>query len=378
MDFDLTEEQAAYREQVLRFAERELGTAGDGDVECFRRRWRACAEFGIQGLAVPAEYGGSGADAVTTMVAMEALGLGCPDNGLLFSLNAQMWACQHPIARYGSVSQRRQHLPGLCDGSQIGAHAMSEPGSGSDAFALATTVESRDGRHVLTGSKVFVTNGPVADLFLVFATADRARGFGGLSAFLVPRDAPGLTVGPPARKMGLEGSPMSELFLDGCAVPDDAMLGPPGAGMAIFSAAMQRERSLILATTVGSMERGLRRCLAHARERRQFGQPIGKFQSVASRIVDMKLRLETARLLLYRLGWMIDNGRQVDLDSALVKLHLSEAFVQSSLDAVQVHGGYGYMVEYGVERDVRDAIASRIYSGTSDIQRNIAARAMGL
>jgi alkylation response protein AidB-like acyl-CoA dehydrogenase len=378
MDFDLTEEQEAYREQVLRFADRELSADAGGSVDCFRSRWRACADFGIQSLAIPTEYGGSGADAVTTIVAMEALGQGCPDNGLLFSLNAQMWACQYPIARYGTAQQKRRYLSGLCDGSLIAAHAMSEPGSGSDAFALATTVQTRDGSHVLDGSKVFVTNGPVADVFVVFATADRARGFGGLSAFLVPRDTPGLTVGSPARKMGLEGSPMSELFLDGCAVPDDAMLGPAGAGMAIFSAAMQRERSLILATTVGSMERVLRRCLAHARERRQFGQPIGKFQSVASRIVDMKLRLETARLLLYRLGWLIDRGRPVDLDSALVKLHLSEAFVQSSLDAVQVHGGYGYMVEYGVERDVRDAIAGRIYSGTSDIQRNIAARAMGL
>jgi alkylation response protein AidB-like acyl-CoA dehydrogenase len=171
---------------------------------------------------------------------------------------------------------------------------------------------------------------------------------------------------------------MSELFLDGCVLPDDAVLGQPGMGTAIFTSAMRRERSLILATAVGTMERDLQRCLEHARERRQFGQPIGKFQSVASRIVDMKLRLETARLLLYRLAWSLDRGRPVDLDSALVKLHLSESFLQSSLDALQVHGGYGYMAECGLERDVRDAVASRIYSGTSDVQRNIAARAMGL
>lgn len=216
------------------------------------------------------------------------------------------------------------------------------------------------------------------DVFLVFATIDRTRRMGGLCAFLVPRSAPGVGVGPPLTKMGLDGSPMSEVSLDGCTVPEDAMLGEPGAGMAIFNAAMRRERSLILATTVGTMDRSLQRSIAYARERRQFGQPIGKFQSVAGRVVDMKVRLETARLLLYRLGWLIDQGRPTDLDSALVKLHLSECFLQSSIDAVQVHGGYGYMAELGLERDVRDAMGSRIYSGTSDIQRNLAARALGL
>ncbi len=380
MDFDLTEDQAAYRDSVLGFARRELAEmpAGDAGLECFRRRWRACAEFGITGLPVPAEYGGTGADMVTVVAALDALGLGCPDNGLLFSLNAQMWACQHPIVAFGSEPQKRAYLPRLCDGSLIAAHAMTEPGSGSDAFALSTTARQSGDGYVLSGSKVFVTNGPAAGLFLVFATTNRSRGFGGLCASLVPADAPGLTVGPPARKMGLDGSPMSELFLDDCAAPEDAVLGEPGMGMTIFASAMKRERSLILATTVGTMQRSLDRCLLHARERKQFGKPIGEFQAVASRIVDMKLRLETARLLLYRVGWLIDRGRPFDLDSALVKLHLSEAFVQSSLDALQVHGGYGYMTENGLERDVRDAIASRIYSGTSDIQRNIAAAAMGL
>jgi hypothetical protein len=375
MDFDLTDEQRSYREQVARFVQREL-TCPAGDDP--RAAWRRCAEIGIQGLAVPVEYGGTGAGALTTIVAMEALGFGCADNGLLFAINAQMWACQYPIARFGTPAQKERYLPGLGDGSLIAAHAMTEPESGSDAFALRTTARRNGDRWVLHGSKVFVTNAPIADLFLVFATIDRRRAFGGLCAFLVPRAAPGLTVGPAARKMGLDTSGMAELFLEDCEVPEDALLGKTGMGMAIFSAAMQRERSLILATTIGTMERSLQRCLDHAKERRQFGQPIGKFQLVASRLVDMKLRLETARLLLYRLGWLIDHGRPSDLDAALVKLHLSECFVQSSLDAVQLHGGYGYMAEYELERDLRDAVASRIYSGTSDIQRNLAARAMGL
>jgi hypothetical protein len=171
---------------------------------------------------------------------------------------------------------------------------------------------------------------------------------------------------------------MSEVFLDDCVVPAANLLGKPGGGMAIFNASMERERSLILASTIGTMQRNLERSVAYAKTRRQFGQPIGKFQAVAHRLVDMKVRLESARLMLYRLGWLMDHGKPSPLDSALVKLYLSECFVESSLDALQVHGGYGYMTENGIERDVRDAIASRIYSGTSDLQRNLAARWMGL
>ena len=255
---------------------------------------------------------------------------------------------------------------------------MSEPGSGSDAFALAMTATPHGDGFRLSGSKTFVTNAPIADLFIVFARAPGTQGFGGLSGFLIERDTPGLSVGPPMEKMGLHSSRMGEVFLDECDVPASSLLGRRGAGMPVFAAAMERERSMILASTIGTMERGLERSLSHAKERQQFGQPIGKFQAVSHRLVDMKLRLETARLLLYRLGWLLDQGHPAALDSTLVKLHLGESFVASSLDALQIHGGYGYMAEYGLEADVRDALASRIYSGTSEIQRNLAARHMGL
>jgi alkylation response protein AidB-like acyl-CoA dehydrogenase len=225
---------------------------------------------------------------------------------------------------------------------------------------------------------MFVTNAPVADLFLVFATIDRSRGFGGVCAFLVERDDPGLAVGKPARKMGLDSSPMSDVVLQDCVVPAGRMLGAAGGGIGVFNAAMERERSFILASTLGTMQRDLDRCVSHARERRQFDQPIGRFQAVSHRIVDMRLRLDTARLLLYRLGWLMEQGRPIGLESALVKLHLSECFLQSSLDAVQIHGGYGYLTECELEQDVRDAVASRIYSGTSEVLRNLAARHMGL
>jgi hypothetical protein len=289
-----------------------------------------------------------------------------------------MWACEMPILKFGTEEQKRRYLPGLCDGSLMAAHGMSEPGSGSDAFSLATRAELRGDRYVLNGSKTFVTNAPVADVFIVFATTDRSLGFAGLCAFLLDRDTPGFEVGEPIHKMGLRTSPMSELFLNDCEIPAENMLGKRGGGMALFNSSMEWERSIILAGTVGSMERQLERSIAYARERKQYGQPIGKFQAVSHRIVEMRLRLDTARLLLYRLGWLMSNGKATSLDSALAKLHLSESFLQSSMDALQIHGGYGYMTEYELEREVRDAFGSRLYSGTSDIQKNIAARMLGL
>jgi alkylation response protein AidB-like acyl-CoA dehydrogenase len=381
MDFDLTEEQRLLRDAVVEFARHELNDdvlERDRAAAFSREAWRKCAGLGLLGLPIPREYGGAGADAVTTMVALEALGYGCTDNGLIFSLNAQLWACETPIARYGTEEQKRRYLPGLCDGSLIAAHGMSEPGSGSDAFSMSTVAEPTDGGYVLNGSKTFVTNAPESDVFVVFATTDRTQGFAGVTGFVIENGTPGLTVGKPLSKMGLRTSPMSELFFEGCEVPQTCLLGKPGGGMAIFNSSMTWERSCILASTVGTMERQLERAIAYAQERRQFGQPIGGFQAVAHKLVDMRLRLDTARLLLYRLGWLLDRGKPVALDSALVKLYLSECFVGSSLDALQVHGGYGYMTEYELERDVRDAIGSRLYSGTSEIQYNIAARSMGL
>jgi alkylation response protein AidB-like acyl-CoA dehydrogenase len=381
IDFELTPEQSAFRNEVAAFAQGALGGDAPGSDEAGgfpREGWRKCAEFGIHGLPIPAEYGGLGADAISIVLALEALGYGCRDNGLLFSVNAQLWACVRPIVRFGTEEQKARYLPGLGDGSIVAGHAMSEPGSGSDAFALSTTATASGDFYVLNGSKTFVTNAPVADLLVVFATTDRNRGFAGLCAFLVPRDAPGLSIGQPLHKMGLRTSPMSEVFFDDCEVSADQMLGQPGAGMAIFNSSMEWERGCILACTVGTMQRQLERCIAYARERRQFDQPIGKFQAVSHRIADMKVRLEAARLVAYRMAWLLDQGRSTPLDSALTKLYLSESFVQSSMDAVAVHGGYGYMAEYELERELRDAIGSRIYSGTSDLQRNIIAHHLSL
>lgn len=381
MDFDFTEEQEAFRATIIDFASRHLN---DGIVErdaasqFSYEAWKKCAEFGIQGLPVPEEYGGQGADPLTMVIAMEALGYGCRDNGLIFSLNAQMWSCEVPIARFGNEDQKKRYLPGLCDGSVIGIQGMTEPGSGSDAFGLQTLARRENDEFVLNGSKTFITNAPVADVFVVFASTDRSKGALGLSAFLIDRSTPGIEIGAPFHKMGLRTSPMSEISFSECRIPLSSLLGPHGAGMAIFNHSMQWERGVILASAVGSMQRQLETAVAYARERRQFGQPIGKFQAVSHRIADMKVRLEAARLLVYRLGADMTRGRATGLDSAIVKLFVSESFVQSSHDTIKTHGGYGYMTESDLERDLRDAIGGEIYSGTSDIQRNLIARHLGL
>lgn len=381
MEFAWSHEQLRFRKEVVRFAQRELNNdliQRDMDSAFSPQAWKECAAFGIQGLPVPEEYGGGEADALTVMLAMEALGYGCKDNGLIFSISAQMWSCEMPIVRFGTEEQKRRYLPGLCDGSLVGVQGMTEPGSGSDAFSLSTTAVKHGDRYILNGAKTFITNAPIADVFVIFASTDRVKGFAGISAFLVDRETPGVSVGRPFHKMGLRTSPMSEVILSDCEVPAIALLGPEGAGAAIFNSSMDWERSCILASAVGTMDRQVERCTAYARERKQFGQSIGRFQAVSHKIVDMKIRLETARLLLYRLGWLKAQGKQAPMESAMVKLYLSESVVQSSLDALQIHGGYGYMTELEVEREVRDAIGSRLYSGTSEIQRNIVAGHLGL
>ncbi|MCZ7551914.1 MAG: acyl-CoA dehydrogenase [Anaerolineae bacterium UTCFX2] len=381
MDFSWTEEQLAFRKAVVDFAHKELNQdiiEEDRSGSFSPEKWRKCARFGIQGLPFPEEYGGSAADILTTVLAMEGLGYGCKDNGLIFAMNAQMWSVQMPIYSFGAADQKRKYLPGLCRGELIGAHGMTEPDSGSDAYSLRTTAQRVDGGYVLNGSKMFVSNAPVSDLAVVFATVNPARKMWGVTGFIVETGTPGYTISRKLDKMGLRTSPMAELVFQDCFVPEENRLGPEGAGSNIFNDSMEWERSGILASHIGAMERQLEASIQYARERQQFGQPIGKFQSVANRIVDMKVRLETARLLLYKVAWLKKMGKPTVMEAALAKLYLSESFIQSSLDSIRTFGSYGYMTEFEVERDLRDAVGGALYSGTSDIQRNIIARLLGL
>lgn len=381
MDFSWSEEQLTYKNSVIKFAQKELNEGlieRDKKGELSRQNWQKCAQFGLLGLATPEEYGGAGADILTTMLVMEGLGYGCQDNGLIFAMNAQMWSVQHPILAFGTEEQKQKYLPGLCSGEIIGAHGMSEPDSGSDAYSLRTRAKPVEGGYVLNGTKMFVTNAPVCDMAVVFATVDPDKGRWGVTAFLVEKGTPGFSISRDLDKMGLRTSPMGELVFQDCFLPAGNRLASEGAGASIFNSSMEWERSCILASHIGAMERQLETCIRYTRERRQFGQPIGKFQSVANRVADMKVRLETARLILYKVAWLKKMGKPAVMEAALAKLYLSECFVESSLDAVRTHGGYGYMTEFEIERDLRDAIGGTLYSGTSDIQRQIIARLLGL
>lgn len=382
MDFSWSAEQLEFKERLAAFCndchvddmvDRDQNSTFAEDL------WQRYAEFGIQGMYIPEEYGGSAsADIQAAILGMEALGYGCRDGGFLLALNAQMWAVQLPILHFGSEYLKQRFLPKLCGGEWKGAHGITEPLTGSDVFNMTTTATPCDGGYRLNGTKCLVTMAPVADVALVVATVDPALGKWGTSTFLVERTFDGFSLGANQLKMGLRTVPIGELRMLDCFVPESHRLGAEGGGFATFNYSLEFERCCILASQIGTMQRQLEECIQYARQRKQFGQAIGKFQSVSNRIADMKMRLETSRLMLYKVAWLKNQGKSAMLDAAVLKLYLSECFLESSLDAVRIHGGRGYMTDTGMERDLRDSIGGVLYAGTSDIQRNIIAGLMGL
>jgi hypothetical protein len=382
MDFSLSEEQKQLRKQIIHFAQRELnkGVIERDQQQLFPHTlWLKCGEMGFQGLPIPEEYGGSALDPLTTAIALETLGYACEDSGLVFSICAHLLAGVVPIWKHGTEAQRSRYLPRLCNGTCIAVNAMSEPGSGSDAFAMSTKAQPEGDGFRINGRKMFSSNGPVADLALVFAMTDAEKGYhGGVTAFLVEKSTPGFRSGQKFEKMGLRTSPMGELIFDNVFVPSEAVLGGIGGGAGVFTHSMDWERICLFASHVGAMQRLLEKSITYARTRTQYGQAIGKFQAISHRIADMKVQLEAARLLMYKAASQLERSRLVSLDASMTKLFVSEALVKSALDTIQIFGGYGYMTEYEVERALRDAVGSTLYSGTSEIQRNIIARWLGL
>jgi alkylation response protein AidB-like acyl-CoA dehydrogenase len=379
VDFELKPEQQGLQKAAIEFARRELNSnmiERDAQQVFSHDGWKKCAGFGVQGMPIAKDYGGRDANPITTIAMMEGLGYGGSDQGLLFSINAHMWTNSIPLLKYGTTEQKKKYLPGLCDGSLIGANGASEPNAGSDIFSMQTRASKDGSDYVLNGRKTFVTNAPVADLFTVYATLNPQLGAAGICAFIVEKGTPGFSVGKWKDKLGLGTALMAELLLEDCRVAGTALLGREGRGVEIFNCSMAWERACILATCLGTMRRQLERCVEHARKRKQFGQAIGKFQSVANRLVDMKLRYETARLLIYKVGWLMQTDRSADMDAAMAKLYVSESFVKSCLDAIQIHGARGFLTEFELEREMRDSVGSTLYSGTSEIQRNIIARGL--
>ncbi|MDD2310073.1 MAG: acyl-CoA dehydrogenase family protein [Desulfuromonadaceae bacterium] len=381
MDFSLTEDQITFKKSAIEFAEKVLNKGAkerEKNREFNQDGWDKCADFGVQGLSMPEKYGGLGMDIMTCVVTMEALGYACRDSGLLFAINSHIWTCESPIVKFGSDYQKDKYLPGLCNGTLKGGHAMTEPDSGSDAFSMKCKAEKKGDRYIINGTKMFITNAPIADLLLVFAVTDPKKGFAGVSAFIVEKGFPGFSVGKPLELMGLKTSPIGEVVLQDCEVPEENLLGKEGAGGAIFNSEMEWERSCLFATHVGAMAKDLEDCIRHVNERHQFGKPIGKNQGISHKIAEMHVRLELSRLALYKVAWLKSQGKRAPVESAIAKLFVSESYVANCMEALQIHGAYGYSTEMDFERNLRDSIAGKIYSGTSEIQKNIIATLLGL
>jgi len=376
MDFNLTNDQLYLKKSVIEFSKLHVG--GKSGTYDFKEYWKRCAEFGLFSMAGESCEPEGSVDPLSLMVAIEALGYGCKDNGFVFAINNHIFACQLLIQKYGSSEQKDKYLPRLQSGDLIGAHAMTEAGSGSDSFQMRTTARLEGDSYVLNGSKLFVSNAPIADVFIVFAKTGEGSASQNVSAFIVEKGFPGFSVGNSIAKMGLKSSPISELIFNDCKVPVENLLLNAGSGFFVFNTAVEYERAYIFASNLGAMKRNYESVLDYVKNRRQFGVPIAQFQSISHKIADIRVQIEVCELLLYKIGWLKSTGQSSFYEASMAKLLISESYVKEMLNILQMYGAYGYMEEYGIEEELRDALASTIYSGTSEIQRNIIASWCGL
>jgi butyryl-CoA dehydrogenase len=370
MDFTLTREQEMLRETVRAFAEEVLKprAAGlDRSREFPVDNYRRCAELGLCGMMVPEAYGGAGFDGVSYVIGIEEVSRACASTGVILSVNNSLFCA--PILRHGSEAQKTKYLAPHARGERIGAYCLTEPQAGSDAGALRTMARRKGNTYVLSGSKVFVTNGVAAHTFIVYATLDPALRHKGICAFIVERGFPGLRLGKPEHKMGITCSGSVEIVLDGCEVPAENLLGNEGEGFKIAMGTLDGGRIGIAAQAIGIASAALEESLAYSRSREAFGRPIADFQAIQWKLADMATEIEAARLLAYRAAWTRDNRDRCSLETSMAKLFASEACMRAAKEGVQIHGGYGYINEYTVERLFRDAKITEIYEGTSEVQR---------
>jgi alkylation response protein AidB-like acyl-CoA dehydrogenase len=356
----------------------------EGHVEWDKRaefpweKWKIVQQTDILRAPFGEEWGGLNKCLLATMYALERLGYSSRDAGLNFSISTQIVSVGIPLQKFGSPTLKDRYLPNLLSGELIGAHAITEPDHGSDVTNIRTTAVKDGDHYVINGSKTFITNGPIADLFMLYVRTGTEGSPMGISVFLVERDAPGLMVGPPIEKMGLKTSPLSELAFETLRVPATNMVGVHGAGFLVLDYVMKWEILLSFSVTLGEMQHRLERCVAYAKERKQFGQAIGKFQSISHKIADMAIAVECTRKWLYDTAEKVASNTDATMDVAAAKIVASEANVATALSALQIFGGSGYMTKPGIEKDLRNALAGTIYSGTSEIQRNRVASMLGL
>ncbi|WP_066176085.1 acyl-CoA dehydrogenase [Bacillus marinisedimentorum] len=375
MNFKLSEEHEMLRKMIRDFAKNEVApTAAERDEEerFDKKIFDQMAELGITGIPWPEEYGGIGNDYLGYVIAVEELSRVCASTGV--TLSAHVSLAGWPLFKFGTEEQKQKYLTALAAGEKIGAYGLTEPGSGSDAGNMKTTAK-RDGDHyVLNGSKIFITNGGYADIYIVFALTDPEKKQKGATAFIVEKDFPGFSVGKKEKKLGIRSSPTTEIIFEDCRVPVENRLGEEGDGFKIAMKTLDGGRNGIAAQAVGIAQGALDAAVEYAKEREQFGKPIGLQQGVGFKLADMATQIEAARLLTYQAAWRESEGLPYGKESAMSKLYAGDIAMQVTTEAVQVFGGYGYTKDYPVERYMRDAKITQIYEGTNEIQRLVISR----
>ncbi|MDQ0287717.1 alkylation response protein AidB-like acyl-CoA dehydrogenase [Desulfofundulus luciae] len=378
MDFDLTRDQQLIREVVRDFAQKEIlprakeiDRSGQFPLDIIKK----LAQMDLMGLPFPEEYGGAGGDYVSYCLALEEITRACASTGLTYEAHISL-GCM-PIYLFGTPEQKEKYLAPLCRGECLGAFGLTEPNAGSDAGRTQTTAVLQGDEWVINGSKCFITNASYARFVTITAVTDRTKGKKGISAFIVPTDAPGLTIKAGYEKLGMSGSNTTELFFDNVRIPKENLLGQLNQGFKHFLQVLDGGRIAIGAMAVGIAQACLDAALIYAQQRIQFGQSISKFQAISFKLADMATNIEVARNMYLKAAWLRDQGRPCTKEAAMIKVFASEMATRAALDAIQIHGGYGYMKEFPVERHLRDAKLLEIGEGTSEIQRLVIARALG-
>lgn len=368
MDFEITKDQEILRKDIIEFATNFLN-----DPQYYEKyseeMWKRIAKFGILGITISPEYGGFGESYMTAAIAFETLGYACKNNGFTFVINNHIWVAQNLIYLYGSDYLKEKYLESMVHGKKIGAISITEADSGSDALSMKMIAKEEDDSYILTGSKMFISNGPIADIFIVFALTDSEEGKK-ITTFVVEKDFEGVKIGEDIEKMGLGACPTAEVIFENCKVPKENILGKKQQGSFLLTNALEWERYYEFVPHIGAMQRVMERCFEHATTRKQFGRPIGDNQAVSHKIAEMRSNIEMARLMMYKIAWLKDNNKTAFVETSIFKVFVSESYIKTCRDAIQIFGAYGYTKEYEIERELRDALACSIYSGTNEMQKN--------
>ena len=376
MNFGLTREQELVRQMVREFAVNEVKpiAAEIDETERFpMENVKKMAELGMMGIPFPKELGGAGGDVLSYIITVEELSKVCGTTGVIVSAHTSL--CASLLYENGTPAQKEKYLIPLAKGEKIGAFGLTEPGAGTDAAGQQTTAVLDGDNYILNGSKIFITNGGVADTFIVFAMTDKSQGTRGISAFIVEKDFPGFSIGKKEDKLGIRASSTTELIFENCIVPKENLIGKEGKGFGIAMKTLDGGRIGIAAQALGIAEGALDEAVKYMKERKQFGRPLSAFQGLQWMIAEMETKIEAAKLLVYKAAWLKQNKLPYSVDAAKAKLFAAEVAMDVTTKAVQIHGGYGYTKEYPVERMMRDAKITEIYEGTSEVQKMVIAGA---